>query len=1220
MIHLRYSNQTEELLRALAGDLRAAHASGQGLFEAVPLVVPNPQIETYVKLGVARENGVAAHLDTRYLRGHLASVVAASAPDVALVDRVVLEGELLALFHDERRLEPADLAPVRAYLGAGRGDDDARDLRRAQLAAELATVFDEYTFARPELLRAWRAGRRLEGAGAPDDDKRDTEAWQRAVWLALHGRGGALEARGRADGKRYLDLPGFFEGAGARGLVAPRATYVFGLSYVARFYRGVFAALGRAGDVYVYALNPCREFWEDLDDGRARRAKAVDRERFPRRRAREQLSLLPGAEAEAASSHGPADPPALVLWARPGRENIKLLNELADCDFSPRFAEPLAADAPPTLLGKLQADILDRVPARSGAARLALADESVTLRPCPSPRRELETIAGEIWRLMRDPARRLRFTDVAIVVPPAAAETYLPLAAAVLREASDLPHTIIDGPDASGSSVVEAIELLLALPLGPLGRQDLLRLVMHPAVAARFPDADPRDWLALAEELDIVNGADRDDHAGTYVDGDRFNWDQGLRRLALGAFLAGRRSGDERAFTQAGERYLPEELPPELQASAQAFGLLARALLGFATRARGATQTIAAWMAELRREISAVITTTAAPDDEPALARVLAELSKLEAAAPKELRVRYRVAHELVREAMQALPARGGRYLTQGVTVSTFLPMRAVPFQAVFMAGMGEGVFPASERARELDLRGRERRLPGDVSTREQDQYMFLETLLCARERLVISWVDRDAVSGEPRGPSSTVLELVDMLAAGYLRDAAGYLRDGGAVALARPAPPLARHEDDAACAVIPAAARERRAARLGRAMQAAAGGRVLPEWPGLRAALAPEALAALGPALAWAAPREAAPAAAKSAVRVLSFRQILRFLQCPLQGSARALLPVGDDEAEAEAAAAFREHEDFDLAWPLALAPLRDALARAFAAGPPDADALARAYDEATASAELDGTLPHGLFGVATRAQHLDCLRAWCVTLDELGGIEEAPARVYVGHAPERRAGGVVRPAPRVPTGLPAGAERLTVELHGETNLLAATGGAPALLLAVSSSTAGNNNGRDRLTAFVDQLALAASDAEGAPRRRGVVLRPGQGKPETFWMRAIGHDEARAYLGRLATELLGAVHPYFFPCEAVLGWRKKKEPRPELTTYIHTLRDADWKTYFTSDWGPVPHASSYPLPSEDEAMRHFEARFGLYFETIEEDAPAPRGGKAAPARRGGLG
>ncbi|MDB4983234.1 MAG: Exodeoxyribonuclease, partial [Myxococcales bacterium] len=716
MIRLCYSNRTEELLSALARDLASARAAGRGLFEPVPLVVPNPQVETYVKLGVARHNGIAAHLETRFLRGHLARVVNDSAADVTVVDRAAIEGELLALLHDDRWLATPELAPVRAYLAAGGATPDALDLRRFQLGAELAGLFDEYSFARPELLRAWREGRSLpdDSAGAPDPDRRALESWQRALWLALFGRGGAFERRGRAETRRYLDLPAFFAATPPRALKVPPATYVFGISYVARLYREVFASLGQASEVFIYALNPCREFWEDLDHEQSGRKKA-DRARFPQRRGGTQLALALGTPAAADAGElvvtEPDETPALALWARPGRENIALLNQLSDCDFQTRFADPLTASEG-TVLAHLQHDILERTPARTGKARLALADESITVLPSPDPRRELETIAAEIWTLV-GPERR--FTDVAIVVPPGAAETYLPLAEAVLREASDLPHTIIDAPTAAEGRTMEAVSLLLGLPLSPLGRPDLLRLLMHPNVAARFPEAEPRDWLALAEELDIVRGADRGDHAGSYVEGDRFNWDQGLRRLALGAFLGGQEGG----FVLGGERYLPAELGPEAQESAQGFGLLARELLGFATRARGARQTLADWMSDLRREIATAILPTS-PDDETALGRVFGELARLEAAAPAGLRVGYRIARELVQEALTALPARGGRYLTQGVTVSTFLPMRAVPFQVIFLAGMGEGRFPAREMARVLDLRAGPgaRRLPGVVTPR----------------------------------------------------------------------------------------------------------------------------------------------------------------------------------------------------------------------------------------------------------------------------------------------------------------------------------------------------------------------------------------------------------------------------------------------------------------------------------------------------------------------
>jgi exodeoxyribonuclease V gamma subunit len=1191
VIRLVYSNRTEELLRALAGDLARA---GRGPFERVPLVVPNPQIEIYVKLGVARENGIAAHIETTYLRGHLAAIVAASAPDVALVDRATLEGELLSLFHDERRLGAGALGPVRAYLGAGGDAPDARDLRRAQLAAELATLFDEYAFARPELLRAWRDGRTIQGAGAPDDEKRATEAWQRALWLALHGRGGAFEARGRAEGKRYLDLPGFFAGVGPRDLQTPNVTYVFGISYVARLYREVFAALGRAGDVFIYALNPCREFWEDLDDRRASRARAAERARFPRRRAAEQLSLLPATEAAPPVD----DPAALVLWARPGRENIALLNDLAECDFVPRFADPLAE--PVTVLAQLQHDILDRVPARVGPARLELGDDSITVQPCPDPRRELETIAAAIWKMMRP---GLRFTDVAIVVPPSAADTYLPLAAAVLREASDLPHTIVDAPATRESRVLEAVGLLLALPTGPLGRQDLLRLVMHPSVAGRFPDADPRDWLALAEELDIVHGADRGDHAGTYVEGDRFNWDQGLRRLALGAFLAGRRSGDDRAFDAGGERYLPEELPPERQASAQAFGLLARALIGFATRARDATQTIAAWMADLRRELAATLVARE-PEDEAALARVLGELQRLEAVAPADLRVRYRIVHELVRAALAALPARGGRYLTQGVTVSTFLPMRAVPFAAVFMVGMGEGAFPAPERARELDLRGKDHRVPGDVTVREQDQYMFLETLLCARERVTISYVDRDAVSGEARGPSSTVLELLDML-----RD--GYLRGGDASAVKRDAPPLRRHEDDATCAVVPAAARERRAARLGASLRAATDGLAPPDWAALRALMGGDALASVGPAVAWVAPPPAASRRRRGERVVVTLAQLVRFLQCPLQGSARALLPIGDDDAEEIAEASFREHEDFEILRPRATSLLRRVLVDAFANDAAGADAAIDAvFARALEVAALDGTFPVGVFGAATRRTHRGLLGAWRDGLLARGALTAPLAPLHFGQAPEGLAHATIVAPLELALDLPDGPVRAA--LHGATWPVTAIDGVSTTVLASLSRTKGGNNGRDILAPWIDHLVLSATGRAAGDPRFVVVLRPDVDATECIALLPVSRERSAALLTSLARQMLERVHAYFLPCEGVLGWRKKS-PAPDLTDYIQALRIDNW-TRFTSDWGPIPNAKDYPLAPEDEARRMVDERFGLLFESCEDLNPRAPGKKPGRA------
>jgi exodeoxyribonuclease V gamma subunit len=1196
LIRLCYSNRTEELVDVLAEDLAAARPGAAAIFEPAPLVVPSPQVEAYVKMGLARRNGVVVNVAGRYLRRFLVEVAAATAPEVAIVERAAVQGELLALFHDAARLAAPDLEPVRDYLSAGGEAPDAIDLRRFQLSAELAGLFDDYAFSRPEMLAGWRGCELEAGLDEP------LQRWQRALWLALFdARGGAFAVRARAEGRRYLTLPDFFEGLAPGTLRTPaRAVFLFGISYVARLYRRIFAALGEVCALSIYTLNPCREFWEDLEAGRR-----ADRARFPRRGQPEQLTF---SEGSLFGTDPDGDSPALSLWARPGRENIRLLNQLSDCDFVSRFRDPVGS-ARPTLLARLQQDILDRTPARRGKDRPAqlaqlsiddcAADDSIAVTPCPDPRRELETIAAEIWRLVGREQEPLRFSDIAILVPASCAETYLPLAAAVLREASDLPAVVLDAPLGGASRVPEAVGLLLALPLGPLGRQDLLRLCMHPAVAARFPEADPEDWLWLCEALDIVHGADRDDHSGTYVDGDLFNWDQGLKRLALGSFLSGARSGEARAFPLPGGRYLPAELSAEIEESAHGMAILARALIGFAAGARREQRTVVEWVALLRRTITETIVARS-PDDEEALVRALAALEQVAEAAPRDLRVGYRIACELGSAALADLPAR--RAPTGGVVVSTFAPARMLPFRVVFAAGMGERAFPGSDRAGALDLRGG-RRLPGDVSPREHDQYLFLEMLLGARERLHLSYVDRDPVTGEEMASASTVRELVELLEAGY---------PGAGAALARPAPPAARHDDEQACAIMPAAARERRAARLGGSLRAALGGRTAPDWRELREHLAPQALAAVGPVLGWSAPPAAAPAHAGGAAdagapgRRLTMTQLLRFLQCPLQGSARALLPFGDDDSEDAADAAYREHEDFDVERLRALPLLRDSLAAAFAIDPAWADAaLARAYDDLADMAALDGTLPAGPFRTAARERHLELLRSWREVLGRLGGpkglaLAAPPAPIWIGHAPEHRREVEILPAPRLDL-----FDGAAVELHGATLPTTVLAGLPTSIVLAGGSVR-NRSERDFLRGWIDHVTLAAAGQPAPEGRRVLVLRPGaaDGKSlEEVRLDPIAPAAARDYLARLGAELLAGVHPYFLPCEAVLGWWKKGAPRPPLVDYTLMLRDDEW-TRFTSDWGPVPDARRYPTPPEAEAVAMAERRFGPFFATRSDRRP----------------
>ena len=1170
MIDLSYSNRTEPLLDALAENVAAKQRS---LYDPAILLVPSAFVESYVKQGLARRRGIAANVQARFLQKFLHQVARDSDPDLRIVDRDAIEAELLALFHDGGRLASAGLTAVRSYLDPDDADRDALDRRRAQLAAKIAELFDEYAYSRPEMLTAWKKGSLIAGWDEP------TQRWQRELWTALFGPGGALT------GRRAVSLPDFFERTAPEALRLPGAIHVFGISFVARLYRTIFASLARKTSLFIYTLNPCRELWEDVQP--ARRSG-------PKRRASErQLALALGDEAggTAAAATTVEENPFLASWGKPGRDSIRLYNELSDCNFHERFEDPAAGAASPTLLATLQREVLERAPR---SADPAPPDDSLVMFAAPDPRRALETVAAEIWSLVqRD--ETLRFDDLAVVVPSASAGTYLPLAREVFRSASELPHTVVDLPSPTEGHVLDAVGLLLALPSGSFGRPEVLRLAMHPTVARRFPDVDPQDFLTLCEQLGIVRGADGADLADSYAEQDRVSWDQGLRRLALGAFLSGRRSGEERAFALNGGDVLAAELPASAEPAARALGVIARELIDFARTARSMTATLPDFMALLRRTLASTIRPEGA-EEEAALRDCFAVLERIAEAAPADLQVGFGIAAELVRARLGS--ARPRSRAPEGVTVATFAPLRALPFRVVFMVGLDERVFPSAERFGALDLRGAASPpQPGDVTPREQDEYVFLETLLSVRERLYISWLGRDAETGEHKDASSTVLALRDVLGRGP---------HGAALLerITRESPPLDRHRDDAACAVIPAAARERQAVALGQSLRQAAGVIQLPEASALRAALPAVASSAIAAPLGHLALGATADGPRRQ-ITTLTLTDLRRFLECPLQGSVRVLLPMrDDDDGEDEAEAALRERENLGDVRPETLPLLRDVLARAIDAGADDDGALAERYDAAIAGLRMDGTLPSGLFGAVLRARHLGVLRSWREGLRNAcaGRLPSGLGRIWFGAAPEHRRDVSIVPAIPLSVPLPDGPR--AVALSGPTEALALVEGGERMAVILVTGTRQYLQ-RDRLGAWLTHLALAASN-RGADRPLGSpVLVATSEEPATVeagGFAPIGADNARTLLAQLAADLLGNVHPYLMPCEGVFTWERRRRKGESMTVDEAVLMLLnDGVTRLSSRFGPVADALRYPVPTPEDARSHVERRFQPYFDSFRE-------------------
>mgnify|MGYP002153773588 CR=1 FL=1 len=1173
MLQLTYSNRTEILLTRLADRIREewARGDGAGRWDPSLVVVPNPHMKAYVRAGLSRELGVATNLRFLYLNGLWRELLRSDTYQVLGSDLLRI-GTLQAL-HDRSFLDQPELAPVRHYL-----QGDANGLRTVQLATELARLFEEYQYSRPGWIRKWREGK---GANVPESP---TEVWQRMVWLRAVSH---LDASGMT----HLTLDEALQRSVLTTARLPRIIHAFGLSHVAQVYHEVYTKVGQLPDteLHIYALNPCAEFWEDLVTERERGVHRPTRSeaRIGSLQGLEDLEVRLEAEAGDLYQLCLEGPEALRRWGRPGRENIRLLNEVSGCDFQSAFELP----AEKTLLEKIQADIL--LFQEPSEARGAHPDDSVRFIAAPSPRREAEIVATEIWQLMAAYEKTdapLGFSDIAVIVPSAEQEAYLAHLQAAFEQTHRIPWVQSDGAGSVMRQMLEAAELLLELPTSGMTRAALLRVLSCPAVARRFGDIDPGTWARWCETLGIVRGADRKSWEGTYLDQDALNWDQGFKRLALGAFMA---DGSELSDSPAS--YAVHAAADE--ASAGFFITLCRSLIRDAEDLAIGKMDLGDWVDRL----SSYFTKWLEAEDEAAvkaLERMRTYLDRLLEGVPEGLEtpeIGFAAIRFLALQSLGSLRSEHPVSLTRGVVVSSYTPMRAIPFRVVFLMGLGEGVFPTRDQRSALDLRANLRQ-PGDVSQTEKEKYLFLETLLSTREHLILSHVAMDELSGEKQDPSGLYKEFRGLVSR-YLPDELEPSTNGDPLLESHPLrrfDPVYFPEWFASEApngtglrnYSPVAQSEARALWL-RSQLAAGEPFVLPS--SLGDLPAPSQTRAL--LESWLGSPGSGRIKPPEAILRISLSDLRTWLECPLTGAAAVRLGLRREELEDRTLIEDECFEsDFLEGWKLQ----REVVMRVFRKKE-DPETV---YTELLKKLQARAEAPFGVFAESEKAKNMGLIEAWSTALQAEPGRPE----IWRFGARSSAASGVDHAEPAL---------ELSVRIDGRVQRVSLTGelrpqwaGSLFLEEGEPPSASGMNKLRKKaLQAYLEHVVLTWVD----PRHREHAARFIFHKPKkdafekTLTFRPMTQEQAREQLESWVHDLLTGNHAVLMPIEAVLNdWPELS--RDSILEFVEGELGNGMRTGgFTTLRGPVPEPLRYEPPDDPAGLA--QARYGDFLEQVFSSA-----------------
>jgi len=712
-LHLVSSNQVEALQQHLSELLHAQPLENP--FTPELIIVPNMAMSRWLNLQLAHEQGIAANIKYPLAASWVWEQAVAELPNVPDQDPLSRELAAWRIFADlPALLSAGEFKPLRSYLL-----DDWNGVKRWQLSERIADVFDRYQFYRPDWIRAWSDGQ----AGID-------QLWQPILWrhliadLADNHRVSLLD---RLQQKLHKGRPQHL----------PQRIICFALSSLPPLYIEVFQSLAVHTDLYLFQHSPTEHYWADI-------------------KSKKQQSRIRISNADQADYYDTAND-LLASWGRQGQTFQDLL--LSDDSLETAQWESYTDPGSDTLLHRLQHDIYKL----QENSIFTQADDSLQFAICHSAMRECQVLHDELLRtLERYPD--LQPENILVMVPQIS--EYAPyIEAAFSRNDSDcrpfIPWNLSDITLADEHPLIGIFLQLLALPNSRFTVSEVKSYLEVPEIAIRFKlDQQSCDTIGGLLEDSLVHwGLDGTHKQSLNLPAIEENtWEFALQRL-LASYAFGE--------SEAGQNYWHGIAPVAgvEGSSAQSVGYLCLFL-----------ERLCEWRVRLRDERSALLWQQTLNemlddlfvvwgDEDDKLQQIREAVDELcQAGGAQSISLDLLTVR--LQEALGQQTVRG-RFFSGGVTFCGMRPLRSLPFQIICLLGMNDQAFPRRDQAIEFDLMTRYWN-PGDPRKGDEDRYLLLETLLCARRKLYISYTGRSLKDNSVCQPSVLVRQLLDFIDAQY--------------------------------------------------------------------------------------------------------------------------------------------------------------------------------------------------------------------------------------------------------------------------------------------------------------------------------------------------------------------------------------------------------------------------------------------------------------------
>ena len=722
MFVLHTSNRAENLIEHLVKILESPQ---HDVFAKEVFLIQSQGMERWLSQQLAEKRGLWANFEYLF-PAHFFNDMSQKLGLIIEQDAFSRDNLLWQFEAQLRDVSDPSLQPLLNYLSG-----DSQERKRYQLAQQLAYLFDQYMFMRPDWLARWQNGEIID---LPENNEVSdrTQQWQSALWRQFIESLDVEKSKHR--GECWLDA---IDQLNSRRIgdfkdLLPQRISVLGINTLSPLYLGYLQALSKHIQVHFYLLNPCKEFWAESN-----------------KNVKDRLNQQSAQSFSFNSADDLPINPLLGMLGQQGRDFQVLLLEQQANEIEISSFDGVEVTGELNLLPQLQNDILLN---RAGDAtyRPRRNDQSISIHACHTRMREIEVLKDQlIARFDADELLDLR--DVVVMAPDI--QVYLPYIDAIFE---DIPYAVADRSLRQSNHLLDILLRFFELSQSRLLWHEVLAVLEEPVVRQRFGlfDSDllmVRHWV---EETRIRWGESAQHRLEIGVgDFTENSWEAGLERLLMGYAVP---TDDE--FSDGILPYCDIEGSQALILGNfyAYFKLLKRARKQFAT-ARPLSQ----WL-EVLREYSAQLLIE--NNDLRLQWNGLRELfdSLSESAEMHKQSLSLEVFSDHLKSMADEQKTATG-FMRGQLTFCSMLPMRAIPFSTIALLGMNEGEFPKVDGRAAFDLMDKDFRR-GDRSRRADERYQFLEILISSRKQIFISYIGQSIKNNDDIPPSVVVSELLDTL------------------------------------------------------------------------------------------------------------------------------------------------------------------------------------------------------------------------------------------------------------------------------------------------------------------------------------------------------------------------------------------------------------------------------------------------------------------------